>query len=190
MQRLQGMLAGILADGQVTESEVRNLADWIEDHHHLQTIWPYAEIDAVLTSVLSDGVVSADEQTMLLDFFTEFSGLETRPTNPSDRVTVEPIAGICACNPEIEVLEKSFCFTGKSERCNRMTFASLVESSGGVALPRVTKELDYLVIGAAGNPCWAYSCYGRKVEQAMKLRQAGNQVLLVHEFDLWDVIGD
>lgn len=38
------------------------------------------------------------------------------------------------------------------------------------------------------NPCWAYACYGRKVEQAIGLRKAGSQLLLVHEADFW-VIG-
>jgi hypothetical protein len=52
----------------------------------------------------------------------------------------------------------------------------------------VTKNTDYLTIGADGNPRWAYACYGRKVEQAIQYREEGFSILLVHEYDLWDAL--
>jgi hypothetical protein len=61
---------------------------------------------------------------------------------------------------------------------------------GGVVKKGVTRDLDYLILGAEGNPCWAYSCYGRKVEQAMNYRRAGSLLLIVHENDLHDAIVD
>ena len=50
--------------------------------------------------------------------------------------------------------------------------------------------LDYLVIGANGNECWAYSAYGRKVEQAIELRKSGSRLTIIHEFDFWDAVED
>lgn len=38
-----------------------------------------------------------------------------------------------------------------------------------------------------GNPCWAYACYGRKIEKAMELRKKGAQILIVHEADFLDI---
>lgn len=188
IQRLQGILAGIIADGVVTEVETRQLASWIGNWESLKTVWPYAEIDSVLTSVLADGRVDAEEQAMLLDLFTEFSAIETNAAHPRERVSTKTIAGICACDPVIDFDARTFCFTGKSERCDRNTFAGLIEQQGAVFQPRVNKGLHYLIVGAAGNPSWSYSCYGRKVEQAATLRQSGHPILIVHEFDLWDVI--
>jgi hypothetical protein len=44
------------------------------------------------------------------------------------------------------------------------------------------RALDYMVFGTAGNPCWAYACYGRKVEQAVALRKEGYRLMIVHDF--------
>ena len=54
----------------------------------------------------------------------------------------------------------------------------------------VSTKTDYLVVGNAGNPCWAYACYGRKIEAAMNLRKEGGKVIIVNETDFWDVIDD
>ena len=62
---------------------------------------------------------------------------------------------------------------------------------GGLVYDSVVNDLDYLVIGSGGNPCWAYACYGRKVEAAMRLRiEKGRPVLLVHEYDFLDAVQD
>lgn len=51
-------------------------------------------------------------------------------------------------------------------------------------------KLNYLVIGAEGNPCWAFACYGRKVEKAVELRKKGVRVVIVHENDFHDAVLD
>jgi hypothetical protein len=61
---------------------------------------------------------------------------------------------------------------------------------GGTVAPNLTKKVSYLVIGADGNPCWSYSCYGRKVEQAVQLRKEGSKILIVHENDFHDAVQD
>ena len=50
--------------------------------------------------------------------------------------------------------------------------------------------MDYLIVGADGNPCWAFACYGRKIEKAMELRKAGARIALVHESDFHDAVQD
>ncbi len=52
------------------------------------------------------------------------------------------------------------------------------------------KKVHYVVIGAEGNQCWAYSCYGRKVEKAIKLRKEGVRVVIVHELDFHDAVAN
>jgi hypothetical protein len=54
----------------------------------------------------------------------------------------------------------------------------------------VSSKVDYLIIGADGNPCWAYACYGRKVEMAVQLRKQGSRLQLIHEHDFHDAIAD
>ena len=54
----------------------------------------------------------------------------------------------------------------------------------------VTNGLDYLVYGAAGNQCWAYSYYGRKVEKVIEMRKSGYKTLMVHENYFGDAYED
>ena len=191
MQRLQAIMGGIIADGSVTKEELTGLSSWMEEHQHLRSCWPYDEIESVIMSVLSDGVIDDREHETLLTFFGEF--INTRGHKAIDipeNWEVSEIKGICAVCPEIEFSERMFCFTGKSERSTRENLKDLVEQLGGSFSKRLAKTTDYLIVGADGNPCWAYACYGRKVEEAVEYRKKGQNILIVHEYDFWDSVED
>ena len=100
------------------------------------------------------------------------------------------VAGICAVCPTIEFSEKLFCFTGESYRAKRADIVSVIEQLGGKARSSVSAKTDYLIVGNAGNSCWAYACYGRKIEEAMALRKEGAKVVIVNETDFWDAVDD
>lgn len=191
LQRLHAILGGIVSDGQVTEGELRGLSGWLQDHEHLKTCWPYDEIDSLIVGVMKDKQIDPEEQALLKAFFSEFIAIM------DDRTITSPLAleganivGLCAVCPEIEFTESTFCFTGASSRYSRNELAETVERLGGTFSPNVTKTVKYLIIGADGNPCWAYACYGRKVEKVVQLRKAGARILLVHENDFHDAIAD
>jgi hypothetical protein len=191
LQRLHAILGGIIADGHVSEDELSGLSAWLQDHEHLKTCWPYDEIDSLITVVMADGRIDEQEQKMLKDFFSEFVAvLDDRTiSNPSiseDNLTV----GLCAVCPEIEFQGSKFCFTGASSRYTRSQLADTVSRLGGEVVRSLSAKVKYLVIGADGNPCWAYACYGRKVEKAVELRKAGARLLIVHENDLHDAVAD
>ena len=44
LQILQGICHGILSDGVVKEKEVFELKNWLEEHQHLNTYYPYDEL--------------------------------------------------------------------------------------------------------------------------------------------------
>ena len=100
------------------------------------------------------------------------------------------VGGICAYCPEITFNGKIFCFTGESYRATRAELAAEVERLGGTFKNTVSKKTDYLIVGNAGNPCWAYSCYGRKIEDAMAVRRNGGKVQIINETDFWDAVWD
>ncbi len=191
LQRLHGILGSIIADGIVTEDELLGLKAWLQAHEHLRTCWPYDEVDSLITGVMRDHVIDDDEQKMLKTFFSEFVTVldEKTITNPLIAET-EHIIGLCAVCPEIEFEGSKFCFTGASTKYTRASLESTVERLGGEVMPSVNKHVRYLVIGAEGNPCWAYACYGRKVEKAVELRKQGVRVLIVHENDFHDAVAD
>lgn len=92
--------------------------------------------------------------------------------------------------PEIEFAGKVFCLTGESYKASREDFIALIEACGGVVRTKVSSKTDYLIVGNAGNPCWAFACYGRKIEQAIELRKNGAKVIIVNETDFWDAVAD
>jgi hypothetical protein len=191
IQRLHALMAGIAADGVISETELRGLSTWLSDHDHLKTCWPYDEIDSLITSVLADGKIDASEQKLLQDFFTEFVAILDNRTIISPQVTdAVSLIGLCAICPEIHFKGLKFCFTGSSSKYSRAELTNRVRERGGVVVESVSTGLNYLIIGADGNPCWAYACYGRKVEKAVELRKQGAHILLVHEHDFHDAIAD
>lgn len=191
LQRLHAILGGIASDGHVSEGEIAGLSAWLREHDHLRTCWPYDEVDSLILGVMRDRHIDAKEQAILKEFFSEFVAIL------DDRTIVEPlvktnlsISGLCAACPEIEFRGSLFCFTGASSRYTRNSLARMVERLGGEVSSSITKATRYLVIGADGNPCWAYACYGRKVEKAVELRKAGARILIVHENDFHDAALD
>jgi hypothetical protein len=191
MQRLHGVMAGIMADCEITKAELNGLTDWLSEHEHLKTCWPYEEVGSLITTVLNDGKIDAEEHGLLLNFFSEFVRLADNRTIVTPQVIQGgSIGGLCAVCPEVVFEGKKFVFTGASSKYSRIHFCEIVERLGGTVAGSVSKKLDYLIIGADGNPCWAYACYGRKVEMAVTFRKAGAQILLVHENDFHDAIAD
>lgn len=188
MQVLHGIMAGIISDGSITVSELQALSIWINDHEHLSGCWPYDEVNSLILGVLADGKIDSREQKMLADFFGEFLPYSVIKASTFSKESESTVSGICAVCPHIIFPGSVFCFTGESPRHSREEFFVMVRERKGTPSPRVTKELNYLVIGSGGNPCWAYACYGRKVEQAIDLRRKGQKLLLVHENDFLDAV--
>lgn len=193
LQRLHALVGGIASDGVISTEEMRGLSNWLAEHEHLRTCWPYDEIETLTTKVLGDGQIDEAEQSMLRDFFTEFLAVL------DDRTIVRPVAfdgpeqtigALCAVAPEVTFSERTFCFTGASSKYKRSDFEALVRRLGGEPVGGVTAKLNYLVIGAEGNPCWAFACYGRKVEKAVALRRKGTRVVILHENDFHDAVHD
>lgn len=190
IQILEGMLHGIITDGIITDRELRLLNDWLNDNDYLAGTYPYDEVYSLLLAAKEDGVISEDERNMLRALFSNF--VDTRESaniHEADRLALQQqysVAGICAIAPEISFADKTFCFTGASKRGTRDEISALIQRKGGIYSDSVTRATDYLIVGADGNPCWAFSCYGRKVEKAMDLRRKGRHVVIVNENDFWD----
>ncbi|XGB40533.1 MAG: BRCT domain-containing protein [Cyanobacteria bacterium LVE1205-1] len=191
MQRLHALVAGIASDGEISVEELKGLSVWLQEHEHLKKCWPYDEIESLVTSVLADKKIDPDEYKMLINFFSEFVSIL------DNKMTVSPafqegmnVVGLCAVCPEIAIADAVFCLTGQSHKYTRSEFEELISSLGGKSASGVSKKVNYLVVGADGNPCWAYACYGRKVEKAVELRRAGYPIVIVHENDFHDAVSD
>ena len=194
IQYLSGLIHGIMADGALSDKEVDKLLGWIEQNGYLQGTYPFDEIDSLLHTAIADGHLSDDERNMLMAFFgTVIDFKDSWNLSETDFAALRKeysIDGICAFCPNISFDNKVFCFTGQSSVCERSTIIDEIVGLGGIFRTSVSKKTDYLIVGDSGNPCWAYACYGRKVEDAISLRKAGASVQIINERDFWDAVHD
>lgn len=188
MQKLHAVLAGIGSDGKITEQELTGLQQWLVDHKQLEKCWPYDEVQSLITSVMADKRIDEEEHKLLMQFFGEFVSMYDNKTivNPAIKEKGN-IIGLCAVKPEID-FNGLFCLTGASSKYSRSEFKQVIAALGGSTTDSVTKNVNYLVVGAEGNPNWAFACYGRKVETAVTLRKNGHKLLIIHENDLHKAI--
>lgn len=194
VQQLEGIMHGVLSDNVISDNEIERIKVWINSHEFLTGYYPYDEVSSLLTSILSDKVITDDERNILKVYFSEF--IDPNSSIEIDFKEIEilkndyTVDGICSVCPEIDFTDKTFCFTGASTKATRKDFEELLPSLGAKFSNTVTKKTDYLIIGSNGNTCWAYSCYGRKVEQAINLRKKGSKIIIIHENDFWDAVED
>ncbi len=194
IQRLQGIMHGILSNNHISTAEIQNLEKWLDQNTHLAGVYPYDELQSMIMCVLADGIVDEQEEKQLKVFFYDYIiPAERGSINQAEieeyKKTIS-LSGVCAVCPEIILDNHYFCFTGKSSRTKRSDFVNTVSKYDGKYLNNVTGKLDYLIIGDNGNPCWAYSCYGRKVEQVLQKRKEGASIIIAHETDFWDAVED
>lgn len=194
VQFLHGMIHGIMADSDISDREIRVLSNWLDANDYLQGTYPFDELNTLLHTILEDGKITEDERNSLLAFCSNVvdfkDSLNLREPDFEALRKKYSVGGICAYCPEITFNGKIFCFTGESYRATRTELASEVERLGGIFKNNVSKKTDYLIVGNAGNPCWAYSCYGRKIEDAMAVRRDGGKVQIINETDFWDAVWD
>lgn len=189
-QHLHGLVAGISADGVINEKELTALKNWLYEKEYLKGTWPYDDFYSLCTSVLADGKIDKQEKENIIHFFKDFlnfNGNKSLSKQPSKPSTVK---GICAIDPHVEFDYKRFVITGASSKAPRSKIKEHIEDWAGTVDDRITHKTDYLVVMAEGNSAWAYTAYGRKVEQAMQLRKQGFKIIIIHENDFWDAILD
>ena len=192
IQFLAGLVHGIMADGEISDSEITALQSWINANEFLAGCYPYDEINSLLGTILEDKKIDEDERKTLLAFLSnlvEFkNSFNLNEKDFSDLKDTYSVPGICASCPDVQIEGRTFCFTGESYRATRKQINDVILRLGGTLKGTVSKKTDYLVVGNAGNPCWAYACYGRKIEEAVQLRKAGAKIIIVNETDFWAAV--
>jgi len=192
LQILQGICHGILSDGIINEKEIFDLHKWLEENEHLSSYYPYDELRSLILSIVSDNKVDEEEIIILKAYFRQFINLNDEEINEQiKKETAEiQISGLCTSEPNVTFENKTFCITGVLKRGNRENLQNDIKKLGGIPTESVNKKTDYLIIGDNGNPAWAFSCYGRKVEKALSMRKEGHTIMLIHEFDFADIVDD
>ncbi len=84
-----------------------------------------------------------------------------------------------------EVKGKSFCLTGDFRYGEKTDVELFILAHGGCVATQVTRQLDYVLVGAYGSPLWAYGNYGTKVKKALDYKMAGCNMHIILEEDFF-----
>ncbi len=177
---LVGLCRGLLADGHVSQTEAEFLKDWIERNAEFVGSYPFDRIYQVLHRVLADGFIDDDESADLHDTLIRFVGGEA--LSPAAQTTsLASTLPLCSPIPTLIYPERTFVVTGTFSFGTRSNVHAAIEAKGGGVTDSVSRKVSFLVIGDLGSRDWINSNSGRKIQQAIELREKGIQINIVSE---------
>lgn len=180
-EALWGICTGIMADKQLSDDEIKFLDQWLRDNSEIATTWPGEVVYARVRDVLADGVITEDERKHLKH---TLNGLIDGTLSKAPPTPEIPAAETIDRTGEIEIPGRSFCFTGTfffgpQEACERA-----ISRRGGIAIPEVQPQLNYLVVGAMAGTAWIDTDFGRKIELATGYQNQGADIAIIGE-EIW-----
>jgi len=180
IDQLSGICSGILADGVVNDQEVRFFAGWVRKHASLEPVWPFTDILARIERIFADGKCTDDERDELKEIM---EGLCGRSAPSTDGETYSTTLPFNIPPPEPIVFQQhAFNITGKFAFGSRRKVMDAIHAKGGTAIDASpTRDSHYLVVGVFASRDWIHSNYGRKIEKAIELRDAGSGLVIVSE---------
>jgi NAD-dependent DNA ligase len=184
IDELIGICRGVIADGHVDEREAIFLGQWIENHREIADRWPVNILYSRLVEMLKDGVLNPQEQMQLLETLRDLTGESTMYQEPN-RSTSLPLN---KPTPNIIFHGKNFVMAGRFVFGNDMDCEEAVLELGGSVGEAPGEDTDYLVIGEMCSPDWEHTTFGRKIEQAVELRESGSKLAIISEQDWVDAL--
>lgn len=179
-ESLLGICTGLLADGQLNESEIKFLNQWLLDHEEIASTWPGEVLAIRIKEALSDGVITPDELEHLKLSLSDLIGGTLQETGVTGGLSTKMSFDDESAIP-IEFSQMAFCFTGQFLYGTRAACERSVQAKGAQSFSDVRKNLDYLVVGTMASRDWANSSHGRKIEKAFDYQSKGSSLLIVSE---------
>ena len=177
---LLGLARGLMADQELTDSEIHFLNEWLEERHTMTSSFPGNVIHERIKDVLEDGVVTEEERSHLVDTLNML--IEDRLEDLAEQVDLTELwfddVGL------IDFNKARFCLTGNFVFGPEDVCKTAIEQRGGIVTPSVGDESHFLVVGGLGVDEWRSGGLGAEIESAMKLRATGKSVKIIPE-DSW-----
>jgi NAD-dependent DNA ligase len=177
---LLGVARGLMADEELTNSEIRFLNDWLEQRYTMTSSFPGNIIHQRIKDVLKDGVITEEERSHLVDTLNLL--IDDRLEDLAEQVDLTELwfdeVGL------IEFNKARFCLTGNFVFGPKDVCKTAIEQRGGIVKPSVGDEIQFLVVGGLGVDEWRTGGLGIEIERAMRLRATGKKVKIIPE-DSW-----
>ncbi|AXT46588.1 BRCT domain-containing protein [Chromobacterium rhizoryzae] len=172
-----GICKGVIADGLVVAEEVEFIANWLHTHQKAIDQWPLNVVVERLPEIMADGVVYPVEQLELIRLISGITGGNLA----GDIATLSTELPFSSPLPDLTINGGKFCVTGTFEFGTRKKVQEVIENKGGVVLPGVKVDLDFLVIGTINSRDWKHNTFGNKIEKAVEYQTKGRQIHIIPE---------
>ena len=177
---LLGIARGLLADQELSDTEIQFLDDWLDQRFEITSSFPGNVIHSRIKQVLEDDVVTEEERSHLVATLTML--IEDRLEDLAEQVDLTELwfdeVGL------IDFQKARFCLTGNFVYGPMNVCKTAIEKRGGIVNSTVGNESNFLVVGALGLDEWRSGGLGTEIEAAMKLRALGKSVKIIPE-DSW-----
>lgn len=173
LQHLQAILIGIVNDGKITTEEVEYLNQWLINNEELCGNYPYDRVAIVVRDVLEDQKIESEELEEMLVMFNEFIAPQTATSVVLDQFNLDG---------------KNIVLSGDFDFGTKNDIANLIQDNGGIIKSGVSGKTDYVIVGAKGSADWSCGNYGTKIKRAMELQDAGKDIAIITESDLFSLI--
>ena len=177
MGALLGIATGLLADGELTNSEIGFLKSWLDQHDAIANEWPGDVIHARINAIVVDGVITEEERAYLVETLQQLVGSDVEALSSEKHVTSFGVAE----QTDIVFPDSLFCFTGEFMYGPKDSCVRCTERRGGIVIESVTKKLNYLVVGGRGSKEWKHGSFGTKIQKAMTYKERGARIEVVPE---------
>jgi len=171
-----GLSRGLLADGQLNDSEIDYLYKWLAASKGATSNPLIGKIFDRMTEMLSDNVIDDDERAEMISTLNELCGNDFEIGETLKSTTLP----LCNPAPEVNFLGMRFSFTGTFVFGSRRECENAVKELGATT-GTIAKSTDFLVIGEYATDSWQQSSFGRKIEKAVEFRTAGVPISIISE---------
>ncbi len=167
-QILDGILKGITSDGEISNSECKNLQQWLYDNIYLSDHFPFNKAIEVIDKVLEDSIITNEESKYLTSVISDM---------------LNPVESL---KSEIHSIEgENVCLSGVFEYGTKTDVQTYITERGGIIDSSIKKTTDYLIIGACECQAYSNGTYGTKVKKAIEYNEKGCNIQIVKETDFF-----
>lgn len=178
IELLLGIVTGIIADSHLHDLEIQMLSTWLSENEYAASVWPGCVIAERVRTVLADGIVTDEERAHLLSTLQGMAACDFANTGSASAEVVQlPLQD----DGDVQLRDNHVCLTGAFIYGTRASCERVCTEHGALPVSAVSKKVLYLIVGTNVSPAWAHTSYGRKIEQAMTLRQAGHPIRVISE---------
>lgn len=181
---LIGVARGLVADGELNDSEIEFLHRWLVANDAAQANPMIGLLLERIRDIFSDGYVDESERSDLTDLLVQLTGNDFE-IGEVLKATSLPITEPA---PNLDFEGRTFCFTGTFGYGKRAQCEAAVQQYGAICSSQITRSTHYLVIGQYATAAWQHSSFGRKIEQALALQAQGVPIAIVAEHHWRDFI--